>query len=225
MISPLLLIIGVIGIYIEMKTPGFGLPGIVGITAFVLYFLGGYVAGLSGLEWVVIFLLGLALVAVELFVYPGTIALGLTGAAMMLAAVIMAMVDLYPATTPGLPGMPAMPKLGDFDHSLKILGVTTAASVVAILILSRFLPKMAIYRAVVSQSASGIRTEAVQKAQRASLLGQVGVTVSPLRPGGKAQFGDQILDVISQGDLVPKGTKVRIIGSSATEALVEVVSG
>src|SRR5438093_7238083 len=50
MINPLLLIIGIAGIYIEFKTPGFGLPGIVGIAAFALYFLGGYIAGLSGLE-------------------------------------------------------------------------------------------------------------------------------------------------------------------------------
>src|SRR5882672_1945694 len=70
-ISPLLLIIGVVGIYIEMKTPGFGIAGIIGISAFVLYFLGGYAAGLSGLEWIVVFVIGLALVIVELFVYPG----------------------------------------------------------------------------------------------------------------------------------------------------------
>jgi len=223
-ISPLLLIIGVIGIYIELKTPGFGIPGIVGITAFLLYFLGGYVAGLSGLEWVVLFLLGMALVAVELFIYPGTIALGLIGAALMLAAVIMAMVDLYPAKTPALPGLPAMPELVDFDRSLGILGVTTIGSVILILVLSRFLPKTPLYRAVVSQSASGVRTEAAQEEKKASLQGQVGVTTSPLRPGGKAQFGDQVLDVISQGDMVPKGARVRVVGYSGTQAIVEVLS-
>jgi hypothetical protein len=46
-ISPLLLIVGIIGLYIEFKTPGFGLPGVIGIAAFVVYFLGGYIAGLS----------------------------------------------------------------------------------------------------------------------------------------------------------------------------------
>jgi membrane-bound serine protease (ClpP class) len=224
-ISPLLLMIGVIGIYIELKTPGFGIPGIIGITAFLLYFLGGYVAGLSGLEWVVLFLLGMALVVVELFVYPGTIALGLVGATLMLAAVIMAMVDLYPAKTPALPGLPAMPELVEFDRPLGILGLTTIGSVIVILVLSRFLPKTSLYRAVVSQSASGVRTEAAQEEKKASLRGQVGVTTSPLRPGGKAQFGDQILDVISQGDMVPKGARVRVIGYSGTQAIVEVLSG
>lgn len=96
-ISPLLLIIGIVGLYIEFKTPGFGLPGIVGIAAFALYFLGGYVAGLAGAGWAILFVLGLILVALELFVFPGTFIAGITGAALMLIAIVMGMVDMYPA--------------------------------------------------------------------------------------------------------------------------------
>src|SRR5262249_954657 len=76
-IGPLLLLAGIIGVYIEMKTPGFGLPGIIGAVSFALYFLGGYVAGLSGLEWTVVFIIGLSLFVLELFVFPGTLILGL----------------------------------------------------------------------------------------------------------------------------------------------------
>jgi len=54
-----------------------------------------------------------------------------------------------------------------------------------------------------------------------SRIGQQGVAVSNLRPGGKAQFGDEILDVISQGELISSGQKVRIVGNSGTEAVVE----
>src|SRR6266851_4233303 len=70
LISPLLLLIGVIGIYLEFKMPGVALPGIIGVAAFALYFFGGYIAGLSGMEWIVVFILGLALVVVEIFIYP-----------------------------------------------------------------------------------------------------------------------------------------------------------
>lgn len=221
MISPLLLIIGIAGIYIEFKTPGFGLPGIVGITAFALYFLGGYVAGLSGAEWVVIFVLGLALVIVEMFVYPGTIIIGMLGATLMLAALIMAMVDLYPATTPGI--LPAMPSFDKFELPLQNLGIATLGGGLAIWIASLILPKTPMYRAVVSQSASGMRTEASLEAQQASRKGQIGVAISALRPGGKAQLGEEIIDVISQGEMLPKGTRVRVIGSSGAEAIVEAV--
>ena len=220
-ISPLLLIIGVVGIYIEFKTPGFGIAGIIGISAFALYFLGGYVAGLSGAEWVIVFILGLALVIVEIFVYPGTIMIGLIGAALMLAAIIMAMVDLYPAPGPGV--LPAMPSMDKFQLPFRHLLLATIGGGLGIWLASLILPKTSLYRAVVSQSASGVKTEATLEQQKKSRQGQVGVTLSALRPGAKAQFDDEILDVISQGDMIAKGTRVRIIGSSGREAIVEVV--
>jgi membrane-bound serine protease (ClpP class) len=220
-ISPLLLMIGVIGIYIEFKTPGFGLPGIVGIAAFSLYFLGGYVAGLSGAEWILVFVVGLALVAVELFVYPGTVVIGMLGAVLMLAAIVMAMVDLYPAPGPGR--LPSLPSFQAFELPMRHLLIATIGGGIGIWLVSFFLPKTSMYRAVVSQTASGMKTEAALEQQRKSRQGQVGVTISFLRPGGKAQFGEEIIDVISQGEMVPKGTPVRIIGSSGAEALVEIV--
>lgn len=221
LISPLLLIIGIAGVYIEFKTPGFGLPGIVGIAAFALYFLGGYIAGLSGAEWVVVFFIGLALVIVELFVYPGTVVIGLMGATLILVAVVMAMVDLYPATTPGV--LPKMPTLDKFSLPFENLLIATLGGGVAIWLASLLLPKTPMYRAVVSHSASGMQTEVALEAQQKSRKGQIGVAVSALRPGGKARFDEELLDVIAQGEMLDKGTKVRIIGSSGSESIVEAV--
>jgi membrane-bound serine protease (ClpP class) len=212
-ISPLLLIIGIIGLYIEFKTPGFGLPGIVGIAAFALYFLGGYVAGLAGLEWAVVFMLGLVLVLLELFVFTGTAIPGLLGAAFMLVAVVMAMVDIYP-------GMPSLPRLPQLRVPLRDLLVALTGAAVSMWVLSRWLPKTHIYGALVSHTASGEVSIKAQQERQVEQLGHVGVALSTLRPGGKAQFDDQILDVITQGELIPKGTQVRIVGHSGTEAVV-----
>lgn len=231
-ISPILLIIGVIGIYIEFKTPGFGLPGIIGITAFALYFFGGYVSGFSGWEWLVVFLVGLALVIVEFFIYPGTVVIGLIGALLMLTAIIMALVDVYPAAPPSLPSpgplhlpsLPQLPGLEGFQHSMNNLILAVLGSAVGVWIASRFLPKTSVYRAIVSSSVSGVGTETALAQQRSLMLGAEGVALSKLRPGGKAQFGDTILDVVTQGDLIPKGTHVRVIGFSAAEAIVEVIA-
>src|SRR6266487_3613834 len=213
-ISPLLLIIGIAGVYIEFKTPGFGLPGIVGIAAFALYFLGGYIAGLSGLEWMAVFVVGLALLALELFVFPGTTALGLIGTALMLVALVMAMVDVYP-------GMPALPTFKMLELPLRDLFIAFLGGAVAVLALSRWLPKTSFYGNMVSQAASGVITGAKLERKQMSRLGQVGVAISELRPGGKAQFGNEILDVISQGEMIDKGQRVKIIGHSGTEAVVE----
>ena len=168
------------------------------------------------MEWIVVFIVGLALVVVEIFIYPGTIAIGMLGAGLMLVALVMAMVDIYP-------GMPSVPTLPQLQLPLRQLMIAMAGGAAAILVLSRFLPQTSVYRKLISQTASGVKTEAVVEQRKISRLGQTGVTISPLRPGGKAQFGNDILDVISEGDMVDKGKAVRIIGYSGTEAIVEVV--
>src|SRR5260370_16880506 len=157
-LSPLLLLIGIIGIYIEFKTPGVALTGIIGVAAFALYFVGGYVAGLSGMEWIVVFLLGLALVIVEIFVYPGTVALGLAGAALMLIALIMAMVDIYP-------GMPSLPSLPQLKLPIQNILIAMAGGGVAIGILSRLLPNPTFSANPVSQPAPAVRPRRPKKHQ------------------------------------------------------------
>ncbi len=227
-ISPLLLMIGIIGLYIEFKTPGFGLPGIIGITAFALYVLGGYVAGFSGLEWMLMFLFGLVLVLLEMFVFTGTLALGIVGAILMLVAIVMALVDVYPHApeAPSLPGLPNLPSLraADYHRALVVLCSAVFGTGLSVLALRRFMPRTAVYHDLISESASGMASVEQQEHKRAALQGAVGVAISDLRPGGKAQFGEQILDVITQGDMIRQGQKVRIVGYSATEAIVELVA-
>ncbi|MBI5799253.1 MAG: hypothetical protein HZA92_00795, partial [Verrucomicrobia bacterium] len=215
-IAPVLLIIGMAGIYIEFKTPGFGLPGIIGISAFAIYFFGGYVAGLTGLEWVAVFIVGIGLVVLELFFFPGTLVLGLAGFGLILASLVMAMVDIYP----GAPSLPTLPQL---TLPLNDLVLAAVGAVIVILVLSRVLPRTSLYPALVSQGASGMKTQEALAAAQQQRLGMVGVALSTLRPGGKAQFGNEILDVVTEGDLIEKGGQVRVIGSSGHEAVVEAV--
>jgi membrane-bound serine protease (ClpP class) len=215
-ISPILLIVGILGIYIEFKTPGFGLPGIVGIAAFVVYFFGGYIAGLSGAGWAVLFFLGLALLAVELFLYPGTTIPGIAGMLLILVSVVMGMVDMYP-------GSPSLPTLPQLRLPLRDLGIASVGALVIAFYLARFLPKTPIYAVLVSASASGVQSVAALETRQKSLVGQVGIALCPLHPGGKARFGDQILDALTQGEMIEKGRQVKIIGHTGSDVVVEEV--
>lgn len=210
------LIVGVAGIYIEIKTPGFGLPGIVGICGFALYFLGSYVAGLAGLEWAALFVVGLILVVLEIFVWPGTVVAGLVGMAMIFVSLVMAFVDMYP-------GMPPVPTLPQLRLPLRDLGIAAMGSVLVIVMLARLLPKTPFYAVLVSQEASGIVSVGQREAAAESRVGREGVALSPLHPGGKAQFGEEILDVTTQGEMIDRGAPVRIIRHSLGEAVVEQV--
>ena len=215
-IAPILLIIGIVGLYIEFKTPGFGLPGIVGIAAFAVYFLGGYVAGFSAAGWVMLFILGLLLIIVELFVVPGTFIAGVTGGIIMLVALIMGMVDLYP-------GSPAVPSFPQLQLPLRDLGIAFAGSTVIALVLARYLPTTPIFRQLVSETASGVESVATQEATQNARIGRVGVAIANLCPGGKAIFDEDLLDVVTRGESVEKGRSIRIISHSASAAVVEAV--
>lgn len=215
-VSSVLLIIGIAGVYIEFKTPGFGLPGIVGITAFAVYFFGGYVAGLTGLEWVALFVVGIALVTLELFFFPGTLVLGLAGLAFILVSLVMALVDFYPGT-------PSLPTLPDLSLGLNTVAIAGAGSLLVIALLSWILPQTNLYQRLVSEGASGVVSDAKLAELQHQRMGAVGVVLTTLHPGGKARFGEEILDVTSQGDMIASGSQVRVIGHRGYEAVVESV--
>ena len=229
-ISPILLLIGIIGLYIEFKTAGFGVFGAVGIAALVLYFFGGYVSGLAGIEWVGIFLLGVALVAVELFLLPGTIFIGLLGVVCIFVALIMGMTDMYP----NMPWFPAgdgngnsVPQiegihfaLPDFSRPIRDLLIALALSVPIIWALAKYLPQTALFAAFTSSAASGVESVAAVAAELESRLGQAGTSTTPLNPGGKVMFGDALCNVITQGEMIAAGTPVKVIGHRGSDLLV-----
>ena len=229
-ISPILLLIGIIGLYIEFKTAGFGVFGAVGIAALVLYFFGGYVSGMAGIEWVGIFVVGVALVAVELFLLPGTIFIGLIGVVCMFVALVMGMTDLYPnmpwfpagegegGVVPQVEGIDFDPP--DFSRPIRDLLIAFALSVPIIWALAKYLPQTALFAAFTSSAASGVESVAAVAAELESRLGQTGTSTTPLNPGGKAMFGDALCNIITQGEMIAAGTPVKVIGHRGSDLLV-----
>ncbi|MED5381613.1 MAG: hypothetical protein VYC47_03505, partial [Verrucomicrobiota bacterium] len=231
-ISPILLLIGIIGLYIEFKTAGFGVFGAIGIAALMLYFFGGYVSGLAGIEWVGIFVVGVALVAVELFLLPGTIFIGLIGVVCMFVALVMGMTDQYP----NMPLFPAgeggggggvVPQVEgknfewpDFSKPISDLLIAFGLSVPTIWALAKYLPHTALFAAFTSNAASGVESVAAVAAEVESRLGQAGASTTPLNPGGKAMFGDALCNVVTQGEMIAADTPVKVIGHRGSDLLV-----
>ncbi|NBR45559.1 MAG: serine protease, partial [Verrucomicrobia bacterium] len=104
-ISPLLLAAAFLFGYIEFKTPGLGIFGVLAAACALVFFFGHYIAGLSGYENLLLLGLGVALIAAELFLFPGTFFLGLIGLGLLLFGILNTMVDRYP-TDPVLPALP-----------------------------------------------------------------------------------------------------------------------
>jgi membrane-bound serine protease (ClpP class) len=222
-LAPLLLLGGIIGAYLEFKIPGASLPGIISAICFALFFLGHYLAGLAGWEVVGLFVLGVVLVIIEiLFFAHSTIVVGVVGVFLMLASLLWAMIDRYPGETFFPTGrMLAMPLLNLF------VAIVSAAIVIALL--ARYLPRTSVYQrfALMSSNPPGpsLATTPRQFATALSLSpGMQGVSLSILRPSGKARFADHVVDVVTQGEFVAPNTPVTVVESDGMRVVVKAAS-
>lgn len=215
-LGPLFLIVGLAGIYIEMRTPGFGLPGIVGILSLVIFFWGHHIAGLAGMEEITVFAMGALLLIIEILWIPGFGAVGLAGILLMLGALVSAMVRKYPAG-------PWIPTWGDVQWPLVKLSVALLGATALGVLLGPFLPKLPFFDRLVLAKATKLDEGFTAAKDDQSLLGLSGTTLSPLRPSGAALFGDRKLDVITQGDFIDAGRAVRIVGVHGSRIIVEEV--
>ena len=218
-LAPLLLLGGIIGAYLEFKIPGASLPGIISAICFALFFLGHYLAGLAGWEVVGLFVLGVVLVIIEiLFFAHSTIVFGVVGVFLILASLFWAMIDRYPGETFFPTGHAlAVPLLNLF---LALIG---AAIVIALL--ARYLPRTSIYRrfALMTSNPPGPSLAGIPRefATAMDLLpGTEGISLSILRPSGKARFLDQIVDVITQGEFIPPNTSVTVVRRDGMRVVV-----
>lgn len=215
MLSPLLLMGGIVGAYIEMKAPGFGLPGIMSLICFGLFFGGHLIAGLSGFETVFVFIIGLALVIIEIFVIPGTFVAGLVGTLLMLGSLLFAMVDHWPSS-PGIPGG------ADFERPMINFVTALAGTAVLIAILAKILPKTSFYNRLVLASASADGPAVTIPVSNLSVkAGDVGEATTTLRPAGKASFGSDVHDVVTDGSFITAGSRVRIVEVDGMRVVVE----
>lgn len=215
-LSPLLLLGGILGVYIEIKVGGFGFAGTLAATCFLLFFFGSYVAGLAGWEVVILFAIGLALVVSEIVIHPGTIIPGLVGILLVCASLIWAMTDRYPHE-------PLLPTGGMLERPLLNLLITIVLCAIAFPVLARFLPDTPLFRAVALGRANprgpSFSPDAVGSPARVA-VGASGVAVSILRPSGNARFDDRVVDVVTQGEFIEPASPVRVLAVEGARIVV-----
>lgn len=211
MLSPFLLSAALLCGYIEFKTPGFGVFGILGIILALVFFFGHTIAGLSGHEHIVVFFLGIILIAVELFIFPGLIIPGLIGVILVLGALLKAMVDRYP-TDPFIPTFPML------QLPLTNLAIALGLTLVGTLIVARFLPRSPLANILVLDAVNPVE---LPIPHAAPAVGTTGRTLSYLRPTGSADFGNGPLEVTTECDFIPAGSSVRISRVEGNRIIVE----
>jgi membrane-bound serine protease (ClpP class) len=201
-VVPILLSLGSLGLVMELYSPGFGFPGFIGISSLLMFFYGHMVAGLAGYETLILFVIGIGLVLLEFFV-PGGI-VGVIGAISILASLFLATDNII-----------------HMGISILIsIGISILASIIMIRVFGK---KMSLFRKIILTDSTRTESGYVSNRNRTELLGHEGVTLTTLRPAGTVLIGQERIDVVSEGEYIPKDHKVKVIAVEGARIVVRVV--
>lgn len=216
--TTILAIIAFLGLILEIKAPGTTVPIIVATVCFLLLFwahswLSGQVNALA----ILLFLLGIVLLAVEIFVLPGFGVTGISGIILMLLGLSLLVVKQWPQTSEEY--MTLGRNFGIFSGGLlfSILGAFAVA---------RFLPSLPMFHWLMLPPPDELNSDAaatIPPASSPTMLGTVGTAVTELRPAGRACFGDDYLDVTTESGFVEAGKRVQIIEIDGLRVVVKPV--
>lgn len=214
-ITPILMMIGLAALYTELKAPGFGVPGIIGITCLALVFFNQYLVGLADYTELLIIVLGFVLLGFELFVIPGFGIAGFAGLFCIAAGMILALQDFV------LPD-PAIPWQGELllKNITQVLVSIALGFVVSLFFLRYVLPRVAPILKGPYLNATLKNSHADSMEAKGASVGDSGIAMTYLRPSGKVKIENEILDVITEGEFIEKGTPVIISEISGNRLIV-----
>ena len=208
-VSSLLVSVAMLGIFLELRTPGFGAPGVIGLSSLSLFMWGHWLVQLAGWEELLLALLGVFLFALELFVIPGFGIVGILGLLALLGALVMS-------------------TLGAGSHSGFVLwavvrmGFSVALAIVLTALFLKFLPKLPIGRKLILSTALDT-SDGFSSAPPSDYqwLGRTGLAHSTLRPAGIADFQGHRVDVVSDGEFIDAGAPIRVLHVDGNRIVVQ----
>ena len=208
LVSASLLALGSLGLFVEIRTPGFGFPGIAGLVCLGLFFWGHRLLNISADYAALAFIVGVVLLLIELFVIPGFGIAGIAGIALMTGSVFFVFRSAYKMET------------AVFGLSFAIILAFALA-----IALSYVLPKTRTWNHLVLSAAmdSGSGFHSAPREDFQAYVGKTGVALTPLRPAGTVRVDDKRLDVVTAGDFIVRETPVKVIGVEGSKIFVEAI--
>ena len=224
-VMAVLVMLALLGVYIEFNTPGLGLPGLVAVVCFAIIIGSKYLIGLANWVEVALFVMGILLLLIEFFVLPGFGIAGIMGIICVLAGLFGMLIknppDKFPWPSSAL-------DWSDFSDGALGLSMGFMGFLIIAWLLSKYMPKIPflgglILVPVAAKQGGTMRVSMTKPAESKTLdinVGDTGEVVSTLRPTGKVRFGDAIVDVVAHGDFINIGTKVKIIEIHGNRVIV-----
>lgn len=193
-VSSLLMTVGLLGLLVEIRTPGFALPGTIGLLSLGLFFWGHWIVQLAGWEELLLVSLGVLLLALEVFVFPGTTLAGIAGGIALVAGLGMTLVG-------------AGATLSVIAVALGRVAVSLLLAMAGAFAILRVLPRLPLGRRLVL--ATGVEGDSAPESDHL-LRGRTGTARSPLRPAGIAEIDGVRVDVVSDGGFIDAGATIQV---------------
>ena len=207
LVAPILLSLGIIGLLAEIKAGVFGAGALLGIVSLALFFGSSFLLGLAGWHEVLLLGLGVLALAAELFIIPGFGLAGILGIGAIAGSILLALLGRHPSS-------------GDVAQALAVLGASLFITAAVTYAWLRHLPTSDRFSGLLLKGA-GHRSEGFTSApSRGELVGRSGLALTDLRPAGAAQFDDERLDVVTEGEYVPQGSQVQLVRSDGYRHVV-----
>jgi membrane-bound serine protease (ClpP class) len=209
-ISSLLIMVGMLGLFMEVRSPGWGVPGTMAVIALTLFFGTQYILALADIIDIVLFVVGVGLILVEVFVIPGFGVAGVLGILLMIAGLFMALAGSWPFVT-----------AADVYRAIYTLAGSVALTIIGALALTAFLPKTKVFGTFVLSESQKRELGYSSHASHEELVGKEGVALTTLRPSGTALIDDERVDVVSDGGYIEANKPVRVVRIEGIRIIVK----
>ena len=208
----ILLILG--GLYFELQSPGIGFPLAASILALTIYLIPHYLHGLAAYWEIILFLIGIILIGLEIFVIPGFGIAGISGLILTLGALTLIMVgnDFFDFS--------AVPSDQIFN-ALAAVSLAFAASFIVLIVGSFRLHKSSFIQKFALQHRQTAEQGYQVNFHREDLKGKTGIAYTILRPSGKVEIDGQIYDAFTRGDYIQRDSPIVVIGQESNTLRVK----
>ena len=223
-VSGILILAGLIAAGMALKAPGMGLPEAIAILCFGLIFFGHYLVGMAEFTEILIFIAGVGLLAVEIFILPGFGVFGIGGIVLIFISLILAMQGF---TIPDVKDAPW--QLETLQKNFIVVGLSFSLAVIIFILFIRYVSSVPFFHHLVLSADE--KTDAgfsSVKIDTPSFLGKKGIVFTALRPVGKITILDsagketsETIDAVTEGDFINKGETVVIINIDGSRIVVE----
>jgi membrane-bound serine protease (ClpP class) len=208
-VSSILIMIGIFGLIAEIKSPGWGVPGTAGIIALALFFGSSYILQLASIIEILMFVVGLILLLLEIFVIPGFGIAGISGIILIIASLFLSLVGPDPSLEPGI-----------ISRAIIQLSVALLFALILIFLLVRFLPKSNIFKKFILSEEEKAHAGYTSRTLLSELLGAEGISLTTLRPAGTAEFNGKRVDVVTDSEYIEHGKPIIVTAVEGMRVVV-----